>query len=139
MDRKVVKAVDRETPTMCRAVPVFRVADINLTIDWYQKYLGFWSDPFPPNPPYVFAMMFRDDIEIMLQRSEGYEKPDDYKHRPGGVWDAYIRMEGGKELYDAIRNDVTILQPLRQQPYGNWEFEVQDPNGYVLVFSEAGE
>ncbi len=24
----------------------------------------------------------------------------------------------------------------RRQPYGDWEFEVKDPNGYVLVFSE---
>ena len=34
--------------------------------------------------------------------------------------------------------NTTIVQPLRQQPYGNWEFEVKDPNGYVLVFSEPG-
>ena len=128
-----------KNPAMGRAVPVFTVADIGVTIDWYQNFLGFWSDPFPPDLPYVFAMMFRDDIEIMLQRLEGYEKPDDYKRRPGGVWDVYIRMEGVKELYYAIRNDVTIVQPLRQQPYGCWEFEVKDPNGYVLVFSEPGE
>ena len=139
MDRRVVKALGSETPTMGRAVPVFTVADISLTIDWYQKFLGFWSDPFPSNPPYVFAVMFRDDVEIMLQRLESYEKPDDYKRRPGGIWDAYIRMQGVKALYEAVRNDVTIVQPLRQQPYGNWEFEVRDPNGYVLVFSEAGE
>ena len=25
---------------------------------------------------------------------------------------------------------------LRQQPYGDFEFEIKDPNGYVLVFSE---
>lgn len=139
MDRKAVKALESETPTMGCAVPVFTVADISLTIDWYQKHLGFRSDPFPPNPPYVFAMMFRDDVEIMLQRLEDYEKPDDYKRRPGGIWDAYIRMEGVKALYEAVRNDVTIIQPLRLQPYGCWEFDVKDPNGYVLVFSEIPE
>jgi len=26
--------------------------------------------------------------------------------------------------------------PLRRQEYGDTEFEVLDPNGYVLVFSE---
>ena len=56
--------------------------------------------------------------------------------RSGGVWDAYIRITGVKELFEAIRNEVTILLPLRQQSYGDWEFEVKDPNGYVLVFSE---
>jgi len=35
-----------------------------------------------------------------------------------------------------IKEKVEILLPLRQQPYGDWEFEVKDPNGYVLVFSE---
>ena len=54
----------------------------------------------------------------------------------GGVWDAYIRMEGVNEFYEAIRNKVDIQMPLRKQPYGDWEFEVKDPNGYILVFSE---
>ena len=29
--------------------------------------------------------------------------------------------------------------PLMNQPYGGWEFEVQDPSGYVLVFGELVE
>ena len=33
---------------------------------------------------------------------------------------------------------VTAIQmPLKLQPYGDWEFEVRDPNGYVLVFGGA--
>lgn len=120
-------------------VPVFAVADISSTIEWYQGKLGFWSDPFPEHEPYVFAILFRDDVEIMLQRVVDYQKPDIYQTRSGGVWDAYIRSSNVKELYDAIKDEVTIVQPLRQQPYGNWEFEVKDPNGYVLVFSEPGE
>jgi uncharacterized glyoxalase superfamily protein PhnB len=131
--------MENKIPTMGRAVPVFTVADLSTTIDWYQNLFGFWSDPFPDHEPYVFAMLFRDDVEIMLQRLEGYEKPDIYKLRNGGVWDAYIRVESVKELYEAVRDQVTVVQPLRQQPYGCWEFEVKDPNGYVLVFSEPGE
>ena len=119
--------------------PVFLVADVGATIQWYQSKLGFWSDPFPSREPHVFAILFRDHVEIMLQRLENYQKPDDYARRPGGVWDAYIRTTGLKELYDAVKDEVTIVQPLRQQPYGAWEFEVRDPNGYVLVFSEIEE
>ena len=119
--------------------PVFIVADVGTTLEWYQSKLGFWSDPFPSAEPYVFAILFRDRIEIMLQRFEHYQKPDDYNGRPGGVWNAYIRTSGVKDLFEAIRDEVTIVQPLRQQPYGAWEFEVKDPNGYVLVFSEIEE
>ncbi len=114
----------------------FPVADISATIKWYEEQLGFISDPFPDCEPYVFAILRRDDVEIFLQRIVNYEKPELYNRRSGGVWDAYIRVEGIHDLYDSVHDEVTIVQPLRQQPYGAWEFEVKDPNGYILVFSE---
>jgi uncharacterized glyoxalase superfamily protein PhnB len=116
----------------------FPVADISATIRWYEDQLGFAADPFPPAEPYVFAILRRDEIEIMLQRIDGYEKPDIYGSRSGGVWDAYITVEGVRDLYESVREKATIVQPLRQQPYGMWEFEIKDPNGYVLVFAEEG-
>ena len=119
-----------------KAVPTFLVADVDATISWYQTELGFTPDPFPEKPPYVFASVYRDGIEIMFQRLEAYQKPDLHRLRDGGVWDAYIRMEGVKEFYEAVKDKVEIKMALRQQPYGDWEFEVKDPNGYILVFSE---
>lgn len=114
----------------------FPVADISATIRWYEEQLGFVADPFPDKEPYVFAILARDGVEIFLQRVDGYQKPDLYRARPGGVWDAYFRTEGVKDLYESVREEAEIIQPLRRQPYGAWEFEVKDPNGYVLVFSE---
>jgi len=116
--------------------PAFLVADVGATISWYQGELGFISYPFPKKPPYVFASVCRDGIEIMFQLLREYEKPDLHRLRDGGVWDAYIRMEGVKEFYEAIKDKVEIKMSLRQQPYGDWEFEVKDLNGYILVFSE---
>ena len=114
----------------------FPVADVDKTLDWYQRNLGFTCHPFPENPPYVFAILVRDTVEIMLQRVEGYEKPDLYSQRSGGVWDAYIRITNIEEFYAEVRERVTVLMTLRQQPYGDWEFEIKDLNGFVLVFSE---
>ena len=54
----------------------FPVADISATIRWYEEQLGFVADPFPSAEPYVFAILRRDEVEIMLQRVDGYEKPD---------------------------------------------------------------
>jgi uncharacterized glyoxalase superfamily protein PhnB len=114
----------------------FPVADISATIKWYEEQLGFIANPFPDREPYVFAILRRDEIEIFLQRIDDYQKPDLYSKRSGGVWDAYIRTEGVQDLYESVREEATIVQPLRRQPYGAWEFEVKDPNGYVLVFAE---
>jgi len=118
--------------------PVFLVADIATTMEWYREKLGFQADPFPPSPPYAFCILRRDDVEIFLQQLDGYRKLDVYQQRCGGVWDAYIRMDGVRDLFNTISSmdGVELIEPLHRQPYGQWEFELQDPNGYVLVFAE---
>ena len=117
--------------------PVFAVADVGATIRWYEQELGFAGDPFPSHEPYVFGILRRDGIEIMLQRVAEYQKPDLYDLRNGGgVWDAYLRITGSKELYERVKDRLELKKPLRRQPYGLSEFEVKDLNGYILVFSE---
>lgn len=121
------------------ACPVFLVSDIASTMRWYRENLGFGASPHPPSPPHVFCVLHRDRVEIMLQHLAGYEKPDLFEKRRGGVWDAYLRMQGVRELYETVSKlpDVRVIEPLRRQPYGDTEFVVRDPNGYVLVFSEG--
>jgi len=117
------------------AVPTFLVADVAATTRWYAENLGFvTAGAFPPNPPHVFASMQLGPAEIMLLNLEGYQKPDLSPQRPAGLWDAYIRMRGVNRFYELVRERDFIRLPLKQQPYGNWEFEVRDPNGYLLVF-----
>ena len=117
------------------AVPVFLVADVDATAKWYAERLGFeTAGIFPRKPPASWASLQRDGAEIMLQRLERYEKRDLYALRAGGVWDAYIRMRGIHALYATLRGQSFIRMPLTRQPYGDWEFEVVDVNGYVLVF-----
>jgi hypothetical protein len=80
--------------------------------------------------------MRRDGVELMLLRLEGYEKPDTASLRPSGCWDAYIRMSGVLDFYELLNDRPFIRKPLTKQGYGDSEFEVIDPNGYILVFSE---
>jgi uncharacterized glyoxalase superfamily protein PhnB len=126
-----------ETMAYCEAVtPCFAVANIEETMAWYEQHFAFSADPFPAKSPFVFCILRRDEVEIMLQRVEGYAKSNLYQLRPGGVWDAYIRVTEVKDIYEAVRDKVEVIQPLHRQLYGQTEFEVKDPNGYVLVFSE---
>ena len=50
-----------------RAVPVLQVRDVEQSMRWYVDTFGFQPDPFPEKPPYGFAILRRDDSEIMLQ------------------------------------------------------------------------
>jgi uncharacterized glyoxalase superfamily protein PhnB len=117
------------------SVPVFLVADVNATCAWYQQHLGFEiAGIFPRTGPAGWASLQRDSAEIMLQSLRGYQKPDVYDQRDGGVWHVYVRMNGVMRFYESIEHEPFIKMQLRKQPYGDWEFEVEDLNGYVLVF-----
>jgi uncharacterized glyoxalase superfamily protein PhnB len=120
------------------ATPVFLVDDIEKTMRWYKGTLDFEADPFPEGPPHAFCILRKDEVTIFLQQLAGYQKPDLYHQRKGGVWSVYLHTQGIEELYDALRNnpDVTVIQPLHRQPYHQTEFEIRDPNGYALVFAE---
>jgi hypothetical protein len=117
------------------SVPVFLVDDVNATAAWYGDHLGFeTAGIFPAKGPAAWASLQRDGAEVMLQRLPGYRKADVYNRREGGVWDAYIRLSGVAKLYEAVKGQPFVIKPLEREPYGDWDFEIRDLNGYVLVF-----
>ena len=125
---------------MTSAVPTFVVDDVGATARWYAEELGFRiAGTFPGDEPYGYASLQRGAAEIMLLRLAGYRRPDIAHLRPEGVWDAYIRMRGVTELYEALASCDFVHSPLTKRFYGDWEFEVRDPNGYVIVFGGDAE
>jgi catechol 2,3-dioxygenase-like lactoylglutathione lyase family enzyme len=117
------------------AVPTFPVPDVAATARWYAEELGFTiAGTFPDDEPFAYASVMCGGAEIMLLSLRDYRKPDLRVLRPEGVWDAYLRTDGVRALYHALASRPFIQTPLVRQPYGDWEFEVRDPNGYVLVF-----
>lgn len=129
---------DRTGIHMGSAAPTFLVADVGGTGRWYAEHLGFQMvGTFPESEPYAYASLQRDGVEIMLLGLADYRKPDLTGHRPEGLWDAYVRMRGVESFYESLRGQTFIKMPLTKQSYGDREFEVRDPNGYVLVFSEG--
>jgi hypothetical protein len=83
--------------------------------------------------------MFRDSVEIMLQLVPNHKNPDLDRLRESGVWDAYIRVGDARSLYESVKEKISIRRPPCPMPYGELEFELRDPNGYVLVFAERVE
>ena len=136
-----------ETPSAPKAavqirssVPTFWVPDVAHTAHWYLEHLGFrTAGTFPKQEPYAYASLERDSAEIMLLSLPGYERPDLRGRRPEGLWDAYFRMSGVSAMYETVKDSPFVQLPLKHQPYGDWEFEVRDLNGYVLVFGGTAD
>jgi len=72
-----------------RAVPVLQVRDVERSMGWYVDTFGFQPDPFPEKPPYGFAILRRDDSEIMLQCADAKETI-----HSGDGWAVYLRTSG---------------------------------------------
>jgi catechol 2,3-dioxygenase-like lactoylglutathione lyase family enzyme len=124
-----------------QAVPVFLVSDIAATMQWYTARLGFHARAIPESPPYTFCILSGDGVDIFLQQLDGYQKPDLYDQREGGVWNVYLEIQGVRDLFAALSQlpDVKIIEPLCHQQYGQTEFVIRDPNGYMLVFAESDD
>jgi catechol 2,3-dioxygenase-like lactoylglutathione lyase family enzyme len=117
--------------------PVFPVADVDATAAWYRDTLGFEVFPFPADPPWAFAVLQRDGVEIFLERVEGFVKPE-IPGRRSEAWDAYVRIRDVAGQWERVAHLPGARGP-EKQFYGDTEIEIRDPNGYRLVFGEGPE
>lgn len=116
-----------------RAVPVLQVADVARSIEWYVALFGFEPDPFPESPPYAFAILRRDDTEMMLQAGTS-SRPADAREEG---WTVYLRIggDGLLSLAESARRVTPLVRGPERMFYGLVEFEVIDPDGYRVCVS----
>jgi len=115
------------------AVPVLRVSDVHRSMDWYRSILAFTGNPFPAEAPHQFAILRRSEVEIMLRRGAPTRpKPQPYD------WDLYLRLDGTpmREFHAALAAKGLVTRRLERMFYGLAEFEITDPDGYVICLSQ---
>jgi uncharacterized glyoxalase superfamily protein PhnB len=120
--------------TITQIVPVLRVRDVMASIDWYHENFGFLADPFPDLPPFEFAILRLGRHEIMLQRGEPIAESPPKPYR----WNVYIRLseEPLRELHTKFASAGIVSRRLERMFYGLAEFEISDPDGYVICFGQ---
>jgi uncharacterized protein (TIGR02246 family) len=120
-------------PSVRAAVPVFQVESVTRSAGWYRDVLGFKSDPFgPPNEP-AFAIVRRDEVELMLQRTSGETRPS----LSALGMNAYIRVADVHKVRELVLVQVPDAPPIETRGYGCQEFSLTDPDGHVLVIGQC--
>ena len=125
-----------------KLTPNIMVEDVNNTIEFYQKLLGFEVlVTVPEEGQFAWAMLKRDMVEIMFQSrtSLGEEIPALQQKEIGGSLTFYIEVEDVEGLHEHLKGGVTIVQDMHKTFYGAQEFAIQDCNGFILTFSETTE
>lgn len=122
-----------------KITPNLVVEDVNSTVDFYRDILRFELDmAIPAQGNFHWVLMKRDQVEIMFQLRESASRAIPFlkNKEAGGSLTLYIEMDNVVELYDTLKDKVTVLEDLHTQPYGMREFSIQDCNGFILTFAE---
>lgn len=116
-------------------VPVLRVSDVARSITWYRDNLGFVPDPSPEEAPHESCVLRRDRTELMLRRAPNPVVRIGQSYD----WDVYIRLEGGEltALLDHARRRTPLVRGPELMPYGQVEFELEDPDGHRVCVAEV--
>ncbi len=123
-----------------KLTPNLMVENVNQTVDFYKSILGFdMLATVPETGQFNWAMLKQGDVEMQFQtRASLTEEIPAFKDRAiGGALTLYIDVENITELYVSLKDKVTLVQDMHTTFYNTQEFAIQDPNGFVLSFSQG--
>jgi catechol 2,3-dioxygenase-like lactoylglutathione lyase family enzyme len=115
--------------------PVLLVADLQRSVDYFSRRLGFECHVFgdPPN----FATAARDAAVILISLSDQPERLVPHWQIVDMMWDAYIRVDDADAIYAEVQErGAGIDYAIYDAPHGFREFGVQDPDGHDIAFGQ---
>lgn len=136
-----------------KLTPNFEVSNIKETVSFYSEHFGFKLVMAVPESQdgiertlesektYVYAMMQKDSVELMFQRSDTFKNDVVFsKDLPiGATVSFYMDIEGIKQFYETLKGKNLVITDLKTTWYGMQEFYVKDLNGYILGFAEKAD
>jgi catechol 2,3-dioxygenase-like lactoylglutathione lyase family enzyme len=123
----------RRTAHVTGIAPQFLVDDLERAIAYYRGTLGFELDFVYES---FYAAVSRDGFAIHLKHAP--KLPADRAHRKQNEHlDAYIAVSGIRGLFSELEmRGARVIKPLEDRPWACLDFYVEDPDGYILCFSE---
>jgi catechol 2,3-dioxygenase-like lactoylglutathione lyase family enzyme len=120
-------------PRLTGIAPQLLVTDLQRSIDYYRRCLGFQHD-FTYDG--FYAGISRDGCSIHLKHGE--TPPAERKHRGDNEHiDAMIEVSNAPALFEELTaRRAVITTPLENRPWACRDFYVEDPDGYLLCFFE---
>lgn len=118
--------------------PQFLVDNLDRAIEYYCDKLGFDLD-FKYQS--FYASVTRDGIAIHLKLAPIKDAPRlagerEYRKQNEHL-DTYISVSGIGDLFSELQaRGAQVIKPLEERPWSCLDFYVEDPDGYVLCFSE---
>lgn len=116
--------------------PQFLVEDLERAIAYYCDKLGFELD-FKYES--FYASVTRDGCAIHLKHGPRLAGEKEHR-RQNEHLDAYISVTGVRGLFSEMESrGALVIKPLEERPWNCVDFYLEDPDGYILCFSEPSD
>ena len=113
--------------------PQFLVNDLRRSIEYYCRCLGFEHDFSHEG---FYASVSRDGCPIHLKCAPKIEADRTHRKEHEHL-DAYVAVSNAAALHDELQSrGALVTRPLEERPWSCRDFYVEDPDGYILCFSE---
>ncbi|MEM7411963.1 MAG: VOC family protein [Myxococcota bacterium] len=120
-------------PRITTAAPQFLVENLETAISFYEGRLGFATDFVYDD---FYASVSRDGACIHLKCAPKLEAERHHRKAEEHL-DAFIDVTEVQALEEELaRRGAPIVKPLETRPWGVRDFYVEDPDSYILCFSE---
>ena len=127
-----MSSVSKSQPNIKQAVPFFRVKDMESSVNFYVKGLGFSiTESWIEKGKIKWCWLTIDNAAIMLQEYD--EKNNMRKEKVGEGVEIFFICEDALAIYkQIISNGIQASEPF----VGNkmWVVQVKDPDGYKISF-----
>lgn len=112
--------------------PLLLVADLNHSLEFYTQKLGFKIAFYYED---FYAGISKDGYTIHLKTGKSTAEERESRRKNEDL-DIIFSIEEIEEQYGNIKKQsMTIIQPLREMPYGK-EFYIADADDHILGFVE---
>jgi uncharacterized glyoxalase superfamily protein PhnB len=114
---------------MQHVVPTLRITNYEESAEFYLRRLGFnldWEHRFEENFP-VFMQISKFGLSLYLSEHEG-------DCAPGSLTFLYV-SDVDNWYQHCINQGITVARPPADQPWGNRDFRITDPDGNQLCIA----
>jgi predicted enzyme related to lactoylglutathione lyase len=103
------------------------VSELRRAVEWYEKTLGFEVESYwPPGNPNYAHFKAAGGATFALMEAAGRGARFNFT------------VDDPDALWERLKDDVTVVEPLFDTPYGTRKFTIADPDGNELGFVRDG-
>ena len=113
--------------------PQFLVDDLDRAVAYYRDRLGFEVDFIYDS---FYASVSRDGCAIHLKHAAKVAA-DRTNRKQNEHLDAHIAVSDARVLHaELLSRGAVVIRPIEERPWASVDFYVEDPDGYILCFSQ---